>query len=443
VPTREANTLPLGGAESLLKERLQSALWNARADTLALVDPVAERDLDRVHDPLMSPLLWDLGHIAAYEDLWLAQRAGGLKPLRPDLAVAYDAAETPRADRGNLPYLRRDDALAFMAEVRERALAVLGRTDLDDAADPLNKDGYVWEMLALHEAQHNETMLQTLQIATAGTYSPSRTTPPTLATVGANESVLVPGGRFRFGAAGTRFAFDNELPAGEVDVPAFQVDRTPVTCGAYNAWIEDGGYERREWWSDTGWAWREAEAVARPLYWTEDGRVRSFDRVDQIEPAAPVMNVSWFEADAFARAHGKRLPTEIEWEKAASWDHERSQKLAWPWGADPPGSGHANLGVESFGPWRAGSLPAGAAPCGALGMIGDIWEWTATEFYGYPGFRAFPYPEYSEVFFDHGYRVLRGGSWATRHSVASNTFRNWDHPQRRQIFSGFRCAEDA
>jgi iron(II)-dependent oxidoreductase len=155
------------------------------------------------------------------------------------------------------------------------------------------------------------------------------------------------------------------------------------------------------------------------------------------------MNVSWFEADAFARAHGRRLPSESEWEKAASWDYERAGKREWPWGEGPVSADRANMGVSAFGPAPVASLPAGAAPCGALGMIGDVWEWTATEFDGYPGFRAFPYPEYSEAFFGQGYRVLRGGSWATRADVASVTFRNWDHPNRRQIFSGFRCAEDA
>jgi iron(II)-dependent oxidoreductase len=442
VPSAEAQTLPREGAESLLRARLEQALSKARADTLSLVSDVDESDLDRVHDPLMSPLVWDLGHIAAYEDLWLAQRAGRLAPLRPELSAVYDASETPRSDRGDLPYLRRDAALAFMAAVRERVLGVLARADLGASSDPLSKDGFVWQMLALHEAQHNETMLQTLQIAAPGAFNPSRTRAPA-PVAAAGEMVLVPGGPFRLGADGSRFAFDNELPACEVDLPPFRLDVTPVTCGAYQAWIEDGGYRRREWWSEDGWAWRRSEAAERPLYWTEDGRVRSFERATPIDPALPVMNVSWFEADAFARAHGKRLPTEAEWEKAASWDSERAVKLMWPWGDDPPASDRANLGVDAFGPWPAGSLPDGAAPCGALGMIGDVWEWTATEFDGYPGFRAFPYPEYSEVFLGRGYRVLRGGSWATRGPVASVTFRNWDHPQRRQIFSGLRCAEDA
>jgi iron(II)-dependent oxidoreductase len=427
----------------LLRARLKNRLAEARLGTVELVAGVAEADLDRVHDPLMSPLVWDLGHIAAYEDLWLAERAGGLAPLRPDLAVVYVAAETPRAQRGELPYLRRDDALAFMSEVRERALQVLDGADLGASADPLTRGGFVWEMVALHEAQHNETMLQTLQIAEPGIYAPTRT-PFRLPEPGrfSADPVLVPAGPFPLGATGRGFAFDNELPAREVDLAAFRIDVTPVTCGAYRAWIEDGGYERREWWSDEGWAWRTTAGAERPLYWTDDGMVRGFERLEPIDPDLPVMNVSWFEADAFARAHGRRLPTEAEWEKAASWDFERRGKRRWPWGDEPVSLERANVGVGRWGPAAVGCLPAGAAPCGALGMIGDVWEWTATGFDGYPGFRAFPYPEYSEVFFGSEYKVLRGGSWATRPGAIRGTFRNWDYPIRRQIFSGFRCASD-
>jgi gamma-glutamyl hercynylcysteine S-oxide synthase len=158
-------------------------------------------------------------------------------------------------------------------------------------------------------------------------------------------------------------------------------------------------------------------------------------RTEPIDPDKPVVHVSWFEADAFARAHDARLPTEFEWEKAATWDHETAT-------IRPPSADHANLDQRAFGPHPAGAHPEGASPCGALGMLGDVWEWTASDFRGYPGFRAHPYREYSEVFFDKGYRVLRGGSWAADPVVATPTFRNWDLPQRRQIFSGVRLARE-
>ena len=388
-----ARSAPLGGVESLLEE--------ARERTLLLVDRVSDEDLDRVHDPLMSPLVWDLGHIAAYEDLWIARDTGS-ELLRPDLAELYDAFETPRAERGELAYLRRDDALSFMETVRERSLSVLGRVS-----------PFIGEMLVQHEHQHNETMLQTLQLAEAGVYSPPRAGSGAAGSGAAGQWTLE-AGSFEMGAPEDGFAYDNERPRHAVEVPAYRIDRGPVTNAAFAEFVDDGGYARPELWSDEGWTHREREGWERPLYWTSDGRVRRFDRTVEREAGLPVMHVSFFEAEAYARWRGARLPSEAEWERAA--------------GETSGDTGH--LDQLDFGPGPAGPF------------VGDCWEWTATELDGYPGFRAHPYPEYSEVFFRSGYRVLRGASWATRRRVARRSFRNWDHPQRRQIFAGFRCAED-
>ena len=443
---QRTQTLPRGGADPLHDrrdagtpaDRYREALSEARSRTLALVAPVSDEDLNRVHSPLMSPLVWDLGHIAACEDLWLCQRAGGLAPLRPDLAQVYDAAETPRPERGDVPYLRREEALEFMRDVRARTLEVLDRVDLSERGDRMNAHGFVWDMVVQHEHQHNETMLQTLQLAERGTYAPERAEALVEPRPGP-EMVRIPGGPFLMGDAGAGFAYDNERPAHRVDLQAFRIDRTPVTNGRYRRFVEDGGYRRPRLWTEEGWAWREREAVERPLYWTADGGERRFDRVEELDPRPPVMHVSWFEADAFARWAGKRLPTEAEWERAAA-GAERPRRH--PWGEQPPTRERANLDQLAFGPLPAGR-PEGATPEGVTEMLGDCWEWTASPFGGYPGFEAFPYREYSEVFFGERYRVLRGGSWATRPSVARNTFRNWDLPRRRQIFAGFRCAQDA
>jgi iron(II)-dependent oxidoreductase len=400
------STQPLGGAESHLGSAeshlgdVELLLAEARVRTLALVEPVSEPDLNRVHHPLMSPLAWDLGHIAAFEELWVCREAG-LELLHPELAAVYDADETPRADRGELPYLRRSEALEYMAEVREQTLAALPRVS-----------GFIAEMLVQHEHQHNETMLQTLQLAAPGVYEPARSAPPNRAAT--SGALPVEAGRALVGDPGEGFAYDNERPQHEVDLPAFRIDRAPVTNEAFAEFVAEGGYTRRELWSPAGWAFRESEGWERPLYWTADGGVRRFDRTVEREPELPVMHVSWFEADAFARWRGARLPTELEWERAA--------RLA----RTEPG----NLDQLDFGPGPAGPF------------IGDCWEWTASEFGAYPGFQPYPYPEYSEVFFRSGMPVLRGASWATRPRVARVSFRNWDHPQRRQIFSGFRCAED-
>jgi iron(II)-dependent oxidoreductase len=426
--------LPLGGVEALDRTAIAALLAESRERTLALVDPVSEADMNRVHDPLMSPLVWDLGHIAAFEDLWLCGELGR-GALRPELLSVYDATETPRAERGEIPYLRLDAAKAYLAAVRRRALEVL------EAPGPLAER--IWDMVIRHEQQHNETMLQTLKLARPGVFTPPAIglphRPPFRA---AGRKALVDAGPFELGAGAGGFAYDNERPRHTVDVPAFEIDVTPVTNGAYRAWVEDGGYERRACWSDAGWEWRQREGIEGPLYWTDDGRERWFDRVDPLDPAAPVMHVSWYEADAYARSRGERLPTEVEWEKAAAHFPATDLTRRFPWGDEPPTGDRANLDQLAFRAASPGAFPAGTSPHGCVAMIGDVWEWTASDFHGYPGFEPFPYEEYSSIFFGPDYKVLRGGSWATRPRVASTSFRNWDYPVRRQIFSGFRCARD-
>jgi iron(II)-dependent oxidoreductase len=450
VPYLDPVTLPLGGADPLLGDWIRILLADARERTLWLVESVSEADLERVHDPLMSPLVWDLGHIAAFEDLWVSGRGTGMEPLRPDLMEVYDATETPRAHRGDLPYLRRREALDYLERVRERALRVLDAMDLSPGLGDLHRGGFLWEMLVQHEHQHGETMLQCLQLAEPGVYSPPRRAlpaPPGRAAAGAGAGaggmVRVDAGWSQMGDAGVWFAYDNERPRHARHLPAFEIDRLPVTNGDYGEFVRDGGYERQSLWTAGGWRWRGRSGAERPLFWTADGGERRFDRVADVDPSRPVMHVCWYEADAFARWAGKRLPTEAEWERAAAWDPAARSARRQPWGEDPPSHELANLDQTAFGPAPAGAYPAGASAYGVLGMVGDAWEWTASDFTAYPGFRAYPYEEYSAIFFGDGYKVLRGGSWATRTRVIRNTMRNWDLPERRQIFAGFRCARDA
>ena len=414
---------------------LGHALQEARERTLALVAPFSHDELERVQHPLMSPLCWDLGHIAAYEDLWLVHRHGGEELLRGDLADLYDAFETPRAVRGDIPFLRGRDVFDYIAAVRRRALQVLHRVGPGD--------GTLYEMVIRHEAQHNETMRQTLFL---GGLPGGR--PPRQADCDApHEWIEVPAGPFEIGAPAGGFAFDNERPRHAVEQPAFRIARRPVTNGSWMHFCEGGGYERREWWSDEGWAWKEEYDITHPDGWTADGPTDDDHR--------PVLHVSWFEADAFARAHGARLPTEAEWKKAATWTQ---QPLVHPAGSSGEFSGMPGRDLTVDGARvRAGGTGAGAGDrqarigrpenpqnlrTGVLEQVDEVWEWTRSHFRGYPGFVAHPYREYSEVFFGDGYRVLRGASWATETRVRSTTFRNWDLPQRRQIFAGVRLAKD-
>lgn len=369
------------------KDAIAERLAEARQRTLELIEPLDDGQLNRVYSPILSPLAWDLGHIANFEELWLVQTIGGREPLRGELGRFYDAIENPRKVRGELPILRDAELRAYLDDVRERALDVLEEVDLGEgAADPLLRDGFVYEMLIAHEHQHNETMLQLLQMV-AGYELPVSVRSRFFVHEAQNrdldgEMIRVEGGEHEVGAPPHGFAYDNERPRHAVELAPFEIDRAPVANGEYARFIEETG-------------------AGPPLYWERDGEggwVRTaMGRREPVDPAHPVVHVSWHEADAFARWAGKRLPTEGEWEAA----------------------------------------------CAVVQAVGRVWEWTSSDFLPYPGFEAFPYREYSEVFFGDTYKVLRGGSWATDRSVIRPSFRNWDLPQRRQLFAGFRCARDA
>ncbi|HXQ01110.1 MAG TPA: SUMF1/EgtB/PvdO family nonheme iron enzyme [Solirubrobacteraceae bacterium] len=372
-PIAPPHPLPADWEEAL------AALDTARERTLALVGRLSDEQLSSVLSPIMSPLVWDLAHIAAYEDLWLAHRHGGLPLLRPDLAELYDAFETPRSVRGEIELLDPPRAREYLSEVRSHTAQALARRGVGD--------GTIYELVLRHELQHTETMRQTM--ALAGLLPPGEPRLAPLAGVArggerppmgadpdghtqrahgkqadtpqdASEWIDVPAGPFEMGAGPSGFAYDNERPRHTIELPAFQIARLPVTNAT---------------WERLGAGVREGH------------------------PDATACHVNWFEADALARAAGARLPSEAEWEKAAK--------------------------------------------AGLLAGVGQVWEWTSSCFEGYPGFAAHPYREYSEVFFGEDYRVLRGSSWATDPHVASTTFRNWDLPIRSQIFAGLRLARDA
>jgi iron(II)-dependent oxidoreductase len=363
------------------KAAIADRLAEARRRTLDLVDQLDDQQLNRVYSPLLSPLAWDLGHIANFEELWLVQTIGDREPLRDELGRFYDAIENPRRTRGELPILRDDGLRAYLGDVRARTLDVLEQVEVGaDAEDPLLREGFVYEMLLAHELQHNETMLQLLMLVDGYKLPASISLPAALAAEGP-ETIAIEAGEYEIGAVGRGFAYDNERPRHQVELAGFEIDRNPVSNGEFIPFIEETGAEP-------------------PMYWEADGEggwvTTAMGRRAPVDPALAVIHVSWEEADAFARWAGRRLPTEFEWEAARP----------------------------------------------ELDGLGAGWEWTSSHFLGYPGFEAFPYPEYSKVFFGDEHRVLRGSSWATHPSIARPTFRNWDLPQRRQIFAGLRCARD-
>src|SRR6266536_822602 len=376
----------------LLRGRIAELLVSARERTHGLTGCLEDDDLIRQHSPLMSPLVWDLAHVANQEELWLLREVGGRERMHPKNDPPYDALEHPRDERPVLPLLPPAEARAYAREVRGRVLDLVERTRF--TGERLVTDGFAFGMIAQHEQQHDETMLATHQL--------------------------------RRGAA--------------------VLAAPPVTNAAYAEFIADGGYDQPSWWTAAGWDHRQRAGLAAPQFWRRDGgqwiRTR-FGASEPVPPAEPVMHVCWYEADAYARWAGRRLPTEAEWEKAARCDPATGRSRRYPWGDEDPSPDRANLGQRHLQPAQAGSYPAGAAPSGARQLIGDVWEWTSSGFLPYPGFEAWPYKEYSEVFFGGDYKVLRGGAFSVDPVVCRSTFRNWDYPVRRQIFAGLRTARDA
>ena len=366
------------------RQSIAALLAEARERTIALIAPLGDELLNKVYSELLSPLAWDLGHIANFEELWLVQRIGGRAPLHGELGHFYDAIENPRRERGELPILRDEELRSYLDEVRARTLDVLAGVDVGpDNPDRLLREGFVYEMLVAHELQHQETMLQLLQMLDAP-YRPAEADPAPFAPApldGGGGTIAVEAGSYEIGAPDRGFAYDNERPRHTVELPAFEIDRTPVTNAAYIEYMGETGAEPPMYWELVGSGWaRTAMGVSV-----------------SVDPARPVVHVSHEEAEAFARWAGKRLPSEFEWEAAAPH----------------------------------------------LEGVGGVWEWTSSDFLAYPGFETFPYDEYSKVFFGDTYKVLRGASWATHPHVARPSFRNWDLPQRRQIFAGIRLANDS
>lgn len=391
---------PRADALSTAGQRALAADFAAcRAATLALFARV-EPELFRVQlHPGYSPLGWHLGHIAYTEALWLLD--GGASMTTPALARAFSVDGLAKAARTGIP-----DAPAtqdYVARVRQATLLRL--------AEPAAAlDAALWRFVLQHEAQHAETASFLLALAkrdgAAAEISPDARP---------LDYVGVPGGLAAIGASGAA-ALDNERDAHSIEVPAFRLARHPVTQAQFAAFMAEGGYRRRDLWSERGWDWRAAEAIERPLHWRAGA------------PDHPVAGVSAHEAEAFCRWAGARLPTEFEWEHAA-----RGLVVSTDCG---------NFGGVHLGTTPVGRFPGGRSADGADDLFGNVWEWTASTFAPYPGFRAWPYARYSQAWFDGGHRVLRGGSWATRSFALRRSFRNWYVPETRQIFAGFRCARD-
>ncbi|HEX4803190.1 MAG TPA: selenoneine synthase SenA [Myxococcaceae bacterium] len=424
--------------------QLGTMVDDARRRTVALV---ADLSVDQLFGPRLAtvnPLLWEIGHVGWFQERWVLRHALGRKPLRENGDALYDSSTVPHDTRWGLPLPSRAETIDYLGRVRELVLSVISNPEESRAAD------YFLRLSIAHEDMHDEAFVITRQTLGYPRPEPLGTagTPPEGGPL--DGDAPVPGGPFMLGAfAGAeQFIHDNEKWAHPIEVPSFEMARAAVTQSQFADFVSAGGYRRRDWWSDEGWRWRESAGAEHPLYWRRADRGwqrREFDRWVGLEPHRPVIHVNWYEAQAFCRFAGRRLPTEAEWEVAAAGTPGIPGALSrgkrrFPWGDQPPSPKRANLDGEWQGCADVGALPDGDSAFGHRQMIGNVWEWTATAFDPYPGFSADPYKDYSEPWFGT-HKVLRGGCWVTRGRLIRNTWRNFYTPERRDILAGFRtCA---
>ena len=422
---------------------------DARGRTLELVADLADEQLTVPLMEIVNPFLWELGHVAFFYDVFLLPIFGSDKFLLKGAENLYDSFNVDHDDRWGLPLPSREETLAYMQRVFEQVVDRLGPDE------PSAEETYLYLLSVLHEDMHGEAftyMRQTLE------YPEPRLgilrdelSPDNIGGGPLPGDVEIPGGTFQLGATpDSPFVFDNEKWGHPVEVAPFRIARAPATNSEFAEFVEDRGYLQRELWSRQGWGWRIKTGSEHPIYWMRgenDWFRRHFDKLVPLEEHSPVIHVNWYEAVAYCNWVGRRLPTEAEWEMAAGAEFASDgqgiteRKRRYPWGDEPPSPDRANLDSRLLGCVDVGAFPSGDSAFGCRQMIGNVWEWTASAFYPFPGYVVdTPYKEYSAPWF--GYRkVLKGGAWATRSRLAYNTYRNFFQPYRLDIFAGFRtCA---
>jgi gamma-glutamyl hercynylcysteine S-oxide synthase len=428
---------------ALLVEWIQ----DARQRTMDLVADLPDDKLMGPCIPIINPLLWEIGHMAWFQEKWVLRGVLGEAPIRQDGDALYDSSAVPHDTRWDLPLPSREDTLAYMRAVRDRVVEKLQQRAPSDLL--------LYHALysVFHEDMHTEAFTYTRQTLA---YPAPRLAPaasPGPAAGGAlGGDVEVPGGTLMLGASpGEAFVFDNEKWAHPVEVERFAIARSPVTQAEFAAFVDEGGYRDQRLWSEEGRTWQQSSRADHPVYWRRASggwERRDFDRWVPLEPHRPVIHVNWFEAEAYCRWAGRRLPTEAEWETAAAAEPAAGRrglsahKRRYPWGDDPPASRRLNMDWTAMGCVDVGAFPDGDSPYGCRQMLGNVWEWTSTTFGPYPGFTPDPYKEYSEPWFGTR-KVLRGGAWATRSRMLRNTWRNYFTPDRRDVMAGFRTCKSA
>lgn len=421
---------------------------DSRARTLELITDLQDSQLTVPLVENVNPFSWELGHIAFFYEAFILQLLDQTDPLMENANDLYNSFEVAHDNRWGLALPSREKTLDYMQRIQELCVTRL------DSRIPSAQETYLYLLAVLHEDMHGEAftyMRQTLNYAAPRLAQVQNSSPANTAGDGPlRGDVEIPGGMFQAGAtADLPFVFDNEKWSHPTEVQPFQIARAPVSNAEFAEFVEDGGYLNHTLWSTQGWIWRMKTGYQHPAYWSrgENGWLRRhFNQWVSMEQHAPVVHVNWYEAQAYCNWANRRLPTEVEWEIAASSEPGENgikpSKRRYPWGDEPATENRANLDSRFMGCVDVGAFPDGDSAFGCRQMLGNVWEWTASSFYPFPGYVVdFPYKEYSAPWF--GYRkVLKGGAWATRSRLANNNYRNFFLPHRNDIFAGFRtCAK--
>jgi iron(II)-dependent oxidoreductase len=422
---------------------LVAQLRETRLRTRRLTDDLSWPELMGPRLDIVNPVLWEIGHVGWFHEYWTLRHAHGRASLIERGDRLWDSSNVPHATRWQLDLPDRAGTFGYMADVLACQEERLGGTVDDDAR-------YFYELAIRHEDMHVEALTYSRQtLAYAPPHELGDVRHPAAGPLPGD--VDVPGGTWRLGStAADGFIFDNEKWAHETPLAPFRIARATVTNAEFAAFVEGGGYGAREFWSDAGWAWRQRRNAERPVYWLpkRDGvwTVRRYRAPEELAPHTPVVSVNWFEAEAWCRWAGRRLPSEVEWEAAAVGEPAPGgTRLAdvrrrWPWGDTAPTSTLANLDYAFDGPIDVAACADGDSAFGCRQMIGNVWEWTASDFLPFAGFAADPYRDYSQPWFGTR-KVLRGGCWATSARIARPSYRNFFTPGRNDVFAGFRtCA---
>lgn len=415
-----------------------------RQRTLDLVETLEYDDFVVQTAPYVSPPKWHLGHVSWLFEMLLKQTDEKYEYYSEEFLRYLNSyynrfgEQMDKANRGTISRPTVKQILEYYDFITKRITDLIQKNSLSEEGRQR------FELGINHEYQHQELLVYDLQHILADQYKPKIKNSPPKKTQVKQEQVRIDGGLYNLGYAGKDFCYDVELPEHKVYLNDFKIDVHPVTAGQYLEFVEAGGYLEYKYWLSDGWKAVKQNNWKAPMYWQkidDTWHVIDFIGVRKINPDEPVCNVSFYESDAYCKWAGKRLPTEAEWEKAACWNEERKAKTIFPWGNDRPTTEHANL-LEShiWGASEIGSYPIGKSHYGCYQMIGDVWEWTSSEFVGYPGFKS-GFEEYNDKWFTNQ-KVLRGGSFATPNRSIRASYRNFFHLDERWMFSGFRCVED-